>query len=86
MRWLSGIVAPMTGERPLREVAWVFTKLGTIAFGGPAAHVAMMRHEAVERRSWVGDQEFVDAFAATSAIPGPGSTQLAIYLARRRAG
>jgi chromate transporter len=76
----------MTDERPLREVAWVFTKLGTIAFGGPAAHVAMMRHEAVDRRSWVDEQEFVDAFAATSAIPGPGSTQLAIYLARRRAG
>ncbi|MCU1429279.1 MAG: chromate transporter, chromate ion transporter family, partial [Actinomycetia bacterium] len=70
----------------VREVAWVFLKLGTLAFGGPAAHVAMMRREIVLRRGWVSEREFLDAFAATSVIPGPGSTQLAIYLARRRAG
>src|SRR3954468_1655420 len=70
----------------LGEVARVFLKLGTIGFGGPAAHVAMMREEVVVRREWVSDQEFLDALGATSVIPGPGSTQMAIYLSRRRAG
>jgi chromate transporter len=70
----------------LGEVARVFLKLGTIGFGGPAAHVAMMREEVVVRRAWVSEQEFLDALGATSVIPGPGSTQMAIYLSRRRAG
>jgi chromate transporter len=70
----------------LGEVAGVFLKIGTLGFGGPAAHVAMMRDEVVVRREWVGEQEFLDALGATSVIPGPGSTQMAIYLARRRAG
>ena len=70
----------------LAEVAGVFLKLGTIGFGGPAAHVAMMREEIVVRRGWVSEQEFLDALGATSVIPGPGSTQMAIYLSRRRAG
>jgi chromate transporter len=70
----------------LREVAGVFLKIGTLGFGGPAAHVAMMRDEIVVRREWVDEQEFVDALGATSVLPGPGSTQMAIYLARRRAG
>jgi len=70
----------------VREVAGVFLKIGTLGFGGPAAHVAMMRDEVVERRHWVDEQEFLDALGATSVIPGPGSTQMAIYLSRRRAG
>jgi len=70
----------------LREVAGVFLKLGTIGFGGPAAHIAMMREEIVVRRAWIDEQEFLDALGATSVIPGPGSTQMAIYLSRRRAG
>jgi len=70
----------------LAEVAGVFLKLGTIGFGGPAAHVAMMREEVVVRREWVSEQEFLDALGATSVIPGPGSTQMAMYLSRRRAG
>ncbi len=69
-----------------REVAGVFLKIGTLGFGGPAAHVAMMRDEVVVRRQWVEEQEFLDALGATSVIPGPGSTQMAIYLSRRRAG
>jgi chromate transporter len=68
------------------EVAGVFLKIGTIGFGGPAAHVAMMREEIVVRRAWVDEQEFLDALGATSLLPGPGSTQMAMYLARRRAG
>jgi chromate transporter len=61
-------------------------KLGTIAFGGPAVHVAMLRDEAVVRRGWLDDQEFLDLFGAVSVLPGPSSTQLAIALGRRRAG
>jgi chromate transporter len=76
----------MAERHGLGEVAAVFLKLGTLGFGGPAAHVAMMRQEVVERRAWVTEQEFLDALSVTGVIPGPGSTQMAIYLARRRAG
>jgi chromate transporter len=64
----------------------VMLKLGTIAFGGPAVHVAMLREETVRRRHWLADTEFLDLFGAVSVLPGPSSTQLAIVLARRRAG
>lgn len=84
-------VAPSTptpggasGQR-VREVALVFLKLGTIAFGGPAAHTAMMRDELVRRRGWVSDQRFVDLMGATNLIPGPNSTELAIHLGYDRA-
>ena len=70
----------------LREVAAVFLRLGCTAFGGPAAHVAMMRQELVERRHWLPDQEFLDLFGAANLIPGPSSTELAILLGYRRAG
>jgi chromate transporter len=67
-------------------VAGVFLKLGAIAFGGPAVHVAMMHQETVVRRRWVEDQEFVDALGVTSVLPGPGSTQMSMVLGRHRAG
>ncbi len=70
----------------LREVASVFLRLGCTAFGGPAAHVAMMRREMVERRHWLPEQEFLDLFGAANLIPGPSSTELAILLGYRRAG
>jgi chromate transporter len=70
----------------LRDVVAVMVKLGTIAFGGPAVHVAMLREETVTRRGWLEDSEFLDLFAAVSVLPGPSSTQLAIVLSRRRAG
>lgn len=70
----------------LRELVRLFTKLGFIAFGGPAAHVAMMRQEVVERRRWMDDQEFLDLNGATNLIPGPNSTELAIHVGRERAG
>jgi len=70
----------------LREVAWVFLKLGTVAFGGPAAHVAMMEDEVVRRRRWLERDELLDLFGATQLIPGPNSTELAIHLGYRRAG
>src|SRR2546427_6462168 len=70
----------------LREVAAVFLKLGFIAFGGPAAHIALMRQEVVERRRWLSDQRFLDLFGACNLIPGPSSTELAIMLGYERAG
>jgi len=72
--------------RPLRELAWLFLKLGTIAFGGPAAHIAMMEDEVVRRRRWLTDEEFLDLLGATNLIPGPNSTELAIHIGHRRAG
>jgi chromate transporter len=70
----------------LGEVAALFTKLGVIGFGGPAAHIALMRDEVVQRRHWMEDREFVDWVGATNLIPGPNSTELAIHLGHRRAG
>jgi chromate transporter len=73
-------------DRPLRDVVSVMAKLGFIAFGGPAVHVAMLRDETVRRRHWISDADFLDLFGAVSVLPGPSSTQLAIALSRRRAG
>jgi len=70
----------------LGEVARLFFKLGLIAFGGPAAHTAMMREEVVRRRKWTTDDEFMDLVGATAVIPGPNSTELAIHLSNKRAG
>ncbi len=70
----------------LREVAGLFLKLGCIAFGGPAAHIAMMRDEVVDRRGWLDNQRFLDLLGATNLIPGPSSTELAIHLGHERAG
>src|SRR5438309_4692207 len=70
----------------MREVAWVFLKLGLVAFGGPAAHVALIRRELVRRRRWLDDAEFQRLFAACNLVPGPSSTELAILLGYRRAG
>jgi len=70
----------------MREVVWLFLKLGTIAFGGPAAHIAMMRDEVVRRRRWLSDEQFMDLLGATNLIPGPNSTEMAIHLGYLRAG
>jgi chromate transporter len=64
----------------------VFGRLGCTAFGGPAAHIAMMRDEVVRRRAWLTDAEFVDLLAATNLIPGPNSTEMAMHVGSRRAG
>jgi chromate transporter len=70
----------------LGALAWAFLRLGTTAFGGPAAHVAMMEDEFVRRREWLTRQEFLDLVGAASLIPGPSSTEVAIYVGYRRAG
>ncbi len=70
----------------LTEVAKLFLKLGIIAFGGPAAHIAMMHDEVVKRRKWLSDQEFLDLVGATNLIPGPNSTEMAIHIGFLRAG
>ncbi len=70
----------------LWELARLFGTLGTIAFGGPAAHVAMTRTEVVTKRQWLSDQQFLDLVAATHLIPGPNSTELAIHIGHHRAG
>jgi chromate transporter len=72
--------------RGLRELAGVFLKLGTIAFGGPAAHIAMMEDEMVRRRAWLSRQEFLDLIGAAALLPGPNSTEVALFVGQRRAG
>ncbi len=78
--------ASRPGSRPLAEVARLFLKLGVIGFGGPAAHIAMMRDEVVRRRRWVSDERFLDLLGMTNLIPGPNSTEMAIHLGYVRAG
>jgi chromate transporter len=73
-------------SKRLAEVAKFFLKLGIIGFGGPAAHIAMMHDETVNRRKWLNDQEFLDLLGAVNLIPGPNSTEMAIYIGFRRAG
>lgn len=73
-------------RRRLWEIAAVFLKLGTLAFGGPAAHIAMMDDEIVKKRKWLSREHFVDLIGATNLIPGPNSTELAIHLGLERGG
>ena len=70
----------------LKQLAVLFLRLGVTAFGGPAAHIAMMQDEVVRRRGWLSDTEFLDLLGATGLIPGPSSTEMAIYIGRHRAG
>ena len=70
----------------LAEVAKQFLRLGFIAYGGPAAHVAMMEEEFVRRRGWLTRERFLDLVGAVNLLPGPSSTELAIYLGEVRAG
>ena len=82
-----GVAVDGVDERGrLREVTAVFLKLGTIAFGGPAAHIAMMRDEVVNRRGWVTEGYFLDLLGASNIIPGPNSTEMTIHLGYQRAG
>jgi hypothetical protein len=68
---------------PLAEVAALFLRLGFTAFGGPAAHIAIMHDEIVKRRKWLSDEQFLDLLGATNLIPGPNSTEMAIHIGYR---
>ena len=76
----------MNDKNPLNEIAKLFLRLGTIGFGGPAAHIAMMRDEVVKKRKWMDEQHFLDLVGATNLIPGPNSTEMAIHIGHERAG
>ena len=82
----NAITHPTPPRSALAEVFRLFLRLGFTAFGGPAAHIAMMREEVVRRRHWISDERFVDLMGVTNLIPGPSSTELAIYLGYLRAG
>ncbi|MEI9951720.1 MAG: chromate efflux transporter [Pseudomonadota bacterium] len=72
--------------KALRELALLFLRLGVTAFGGPAAHIAMMEDEVVRRRRWLTHSEFLDLLGVTNLIPGPNSTEMAIHIGQQRAG
>lgn len=76
----------MEKEHKLKEIACVFLKLGITAFGGPAAHIAMMQQEVVIKRQWMSEEHFLDLIGATNLIPGPNSTEMAIHIGQDRTG
>ena len=76
----------MTQTKELKELAIVFFKLGSIAFGGPAAHIAMMEDEVVNKRKWMTQEHFLDLVGATNLIPGPNSTEMTMHCGYERAG
>jgi chromate transporter len=76
----------MERDTPSKEIAKLFLKLGFIGFGGPAAHIAMMRDEVVVKRKWMSEQHFLDLLGATNLIPGPNSTEMAIHIGYDKGG
>lgn len=83
---MPGTAEPGSRRAELGALAALFLKLGFTAFGGPAAHIAMMQDEVVRRRRWLASEEFLDLLGATNLIPGPNSTEMAIHIGHRRAG
>jgi chromate transporter len=79
-------LSPPQKRQRLQELARVFLKLGTIAFGGPVAHIALMDDEVVKRRRWLSREKLLDLLGVTNLIPGPNSTELAIHIGYERAG
>ncbi|MBI4657785.1 MAG: chromate efflux transporter [Verrucomicrobia bacterium] len=80
------MTSPRADRRRLAEVASLFLRLGTLSFGGPAAHTALIEDEVVRRRGWLTQEEFLDLLGAANLIPGPTSTEMAIHIGHRRAG
>ena len=84
---LQGETVPNGPRREeLAHLTRLFLRLGTTAFGGPAAHIALMEDEVVRRRRWLTHSEFLDLLGAANLIPGPNSTEMAIHIGYRRAG
>jgi len=83
---LSGDDGPETPPGDLRAVSLLALRLGVTAFGGPAAHIAMLRDEVVNRRRWLTDRQFLDLLGATNLIPGPNSTEMVMHVGMERAG
>jgi chromate transporter len=80
------MLPPIQQQQRLVELAIVFLRLGTIAFGGPAAHIAMMDDEVVKQRQWMSREKLLDLIGVTNLLPGPNSTELAIHIGYERAG
>ena len=76
----------MSETQKLKEIAFLFFKLGSIAFGGPAAHIAMMEDEVVHKKKWMTQEHFLDLMGATNLIPGPNSTEMTMHCGHERAG
>ncbi|MFD0836706.1 chromate efflux transporter [Mariniflexile aquimaris] len=76
----------MSQTNELKQIAKLFFKLGSIAFGGPAAHIAMMEDEVVKKRKWMTQEHFLDLVGATNLIPGPNSTEMTMHCGHERAG
>jgi chromate transporter len=82
----TGIELGHTRQPSLSELAFVFLKLGTISFGGPAAAIAMMENEFVRKRRWITEADFLDRLGAANLIPGPSSTEVAIFIGHSKCG
>jgi chromate transporter len=76
----------MDQRKELKTISLLFLKLGSVAFGGPAAHIAMMEDEVVKKRKWMNHQHFLDLVGATNLIPGPNSTEMTMHCGHERAG
>jgi chromate transporter len=82
----TGVELGYTRQPSLPELAFVFLELGTISFGGPAAHIAMMENEFVRKRRWIAEADFLDRLGAANLIPGPSSTEVAIFIGHSKCG
>jgi chromate transporter len=76
----------MNKNQKLKEVAIVFLKMGSFAFGGPAVHISLMEAEIVRKRKWITHEHFLDLVGATNLIPGPNSTEMTMHCGHERAG
>src|SRR4029450_8439892 len=82
----TAAVTTAVSSQALGELTRLFLRLGFPAFGGPAAHIAMMKEEVVTRRRWLTEAEFLDLLGATNLIPGPNSTEMAMHIGLRQGG
>ncbi|NIR52594.1 chromate efflux transporter [candidate division KSB1 bacterium] len=76
----------LKNKTSIKEICALFLRLGVTAFGGPAAHIAMMEEEVVNRRNWLSREHFLDLIGATNLIPGPNSTEMTMHVGFERGG